>query len=246
MSTRHETLSDLRPLELASRIEEPPATALPSVRAALEREQATGRAVLRSSPLGMILWLALGTVAALELDALWRMRSLVRADFHGMAGLCLASVAAGALLALGATQLVLSRGPSGLGVGAPMLRAVAIGVPILNVIPQLFLVLWSNRQSEWTATRARVDAWGAPCFVLSFVIAGLFLAVFARRLRGSVVTALGWRSAALGAAAGAWAGVALIAHCPGVDAVHLLVGHGVPALLFPLVGLALVRRHVQV
>lgn len=248
MITRPKTLSDLQPLELASRLEEPPAGALRSVRFALERERATARSVPRASALGMIAWLGLGTLAALELDALWRMRSLIRADLHGMgmAGLCVASVAVGALLAMGATQLVLSRGRSGLGVSAPVLRAVAIGVPILNAIPQLFLVFWANRQAELAATRAQVHGWGAPCFVLSLAIAGLFLAVFARQLRGSVVTALGWRSAALGAAAGAWAGVALIVHCPGVDALHLLVGHGLPALLFPLVGLALVRRHVQV
>jgi hypothetical protein len=61
-----------------------------------------------------------------------------------------------------------------------------------------------------------------------------------------VVAAADWRSAAVGAAAGAWAALALLVHCPSVEAQHLLIGHLLPVALAPLFGVLLIRRYVQV
>ena len=68
--------------------------------------------------------------------------------------------------------------------------------------------------------------------------------LLARTIRGSVAVAVGWRSAALGAAAGAWSGLALLIHCPSVEAQHMLVGHLLPICVFPVVGL-ITRKFVR-
>ena len=58
------------------------------------------------------------------------------------------------------------------------------------------------------------------------------LAIFAVALRRAVAVASGLRGAALGAAAGAWGGLAVFAFCPSGETQHLLVGHVLPVALF--------------
>ena len=62
------------------------------------------------------------------------------------------------------------------------------------------------------------------------------LAIFAVTLRRAVAVASGLRGAALGAAAGAWGGLAVFAFCPSGELQHLLVGHVLPVALFTLLG----------
>ena len=70
----------------------------------------------------------------------------------------------------------------------------------------------------------------------------LVLVSFTAALRRSAPVASRLRGAALGAAAGAWAGLGVFLFCPATDHRHLLVGHVLPIAIFTLLGLAAVPR----
>jgi len=55
-------------------------------------------------------------------------------------------------------------------------------------------------------------------------------------LRRAVPVSVRLRGAALGAAAGAWAGLALLFFCPAAEPLHLLVGHSLPVAAATLLG----------
>jgi hypothetical protein len=55
-------------------------------------------------------------------------------------------------------------------------------------------------------------------------------------LRRAVAVAIRPRGAALGAAAGAWGGLAVFVFCPSGEPQHLLIGHVLPIALFTLLG----------
>jgi hypothetical protein len=77
---------------------------------------------------------------------------------------------------------------------------------------------------------------GLPCALVAFAVGALVLAAFGTSLRRAVPAAPVHRAAAVGGAAGAWAGVALFLQCPAKDALHLLVGHSLPVAAFALLG----------
>jgi hypothetical protein len=62
------------------------------------------------------------------------------------------------------------------------------------------------------------------------------MAIFAVALRRAVAVASGLRGAAIGAAAGAWGGLAVFVFCPSGELQHLLVGHVLPIALCTLLG----------
>lgn len=83
---------------------------------------------------------------------------------------------------------------------------------------------------------------GLPCASVALAVGLIALGAFGFSLRRAVPAAQGFRAAALGAAAGAWAGIALFLQCPAKDELHLLVGHSLPVAAFALLGaLALPR-----
>ncbi|MET0385163.1 MAG: NrsF family protein [Polyangiales bacterium] len=183
--------------------------------------------------------IALGT---LVLDALIRGRGLVRADFGHVLTICLPAALAALLLALGSSALAASRGRDGLGERVPVLQLTTWLVAPLSVLPMLALVYSvPSRQGQGEL----LNPWGVPCSVIASVIALGALAVLVRELRHSVPVAVGWRSAALGSAAAAWSGLALLVHCTSVEPLHLLVGHWLPIAVFPLVAVLVARRYVR-
>ena len=88
----------------------------------------------------------------------------------------------------------------------------------------------------------QISAWGARCMLLSALIGGLALAGFTWALRRAAPSASTIRGAALGAAAGAWAGVSLFIFCPVGDVQHLTLGHVAPVLALTLVGVGAAAR----
>jgi len=82
-----------------------------------------------------------------------------------------------------------------------------------------------------------ISPWGFRCAVVATTIATLVLAIFAAALRHSVPVASRLRGAALGAAAGAWAGLGLFVFCADSRLPHLLIGHVLPIVAFTLLGL---------
>lgn len=145
-------------------------------------------------------------------------------------------------LALASTAFALWQGRSGLGVGATWL--VSIAALVVPVYAALTLVrpLHSGAADDVTLTGVAISPWGLRCLLIATVVSASALAFFAGALRRAVAVASGLRGAALGAAAGAWGGLAVFAFCPSGEWQHLLVGHVLPIAVFTLVGgLAVIR-----
>lgn len=81
-----------------------------------------------------------------------------------------------------------------------------------------------------------LSPWGARCLVLATITGAIALASFAVALRRAIPAASGLRGAALGAAAGAWAGLAVFVFCPASEYEHLLFGHLLPVVALTVAG----------
>jgi hypothetical protein len=107
------------------------------------------------------------------------------------------------------------------------------------------LMLWMHLgTSMWPGTLGYDAPLRAHLVCLSFVAAmalGPFVALAVVRRHSDPVHPR-VTGAALGAVAGAWAGVMGDLHCPVSDAVHVGIGHVLPVLLFALVGWLAGRR----
>jgi Negative regulator of sigma F len=136
-------------------------------------------------------------------------------------------------LSLLSTLAAVWRGATGLGAGATSLALIAgLVVPIYAA-----LVLPHPLHShDLPIPGVEISPWGLRCFVIATIISVLALVSFAGALRCAVPVASRLRGAALGAAAGAWAGLAVFIFCPSGDQLHLLLGHVAPILAFTLVG----------
>src|SRR5262249_57934019 len=87
--------------------------------------------------------------------------------------------------------------------------------------------------------------WGLRCLSIATAVGLLVLVTFTAALRRSVPVASRLRGAALGAAAGAWAGLSVFIFCPAIELRHLLVGHLLPIAALTLVGLAAIPRALR-
>lgn len=219
-------------------LQRPPAHVLDQLRAKMAVEPAE-RLASRGRK-----WLALplSAFALLVADVAVRHNSLLRADASSVLGICIPSALAALMLALLTTFVATSRGKHGLGERVSVLRWSALSVGPLSIVPMLLLV---NLGAEPGPLEQSLDPWGLPCFVIASAIAAVALFVLIAELRRSVPVAAGWRSAALGSAAGAWAGLALLLHCPSGEPQHLAVGHLVPICLFPLLGSLFAQRALR-
>jgi hypothetical protein len=83
---------------------------------------------------------------------------------------------------------------------------------------------------------AALSPWGAPCIAVAMAVGAIVLAGFTLALRRAVPVASRIRAAALGAAAGAWAGLGIFLFCPAGNSRHRLIGHVLPVLAFTFVG----------
>jgi hypothetical protein len=96
-----------------------------------------------------------------------------------------------------------------------------------------------------TASFAALSPWGLRCLAIAATVGLLVLASFSAALRRSAPVASVLRGAALGSAAGAWAGLSVFVFCPASELGHLLVGHVLPIAAFTLLGLAAVPRALR-
>jgi hypothetical protein len=139
-------------------------------------------------------------------------------------------------LALAATLFALSQGRGGLGIAATSLVSVAgLVVPVYAALTVL-QPLHSGAADAVALTGVAISPWGWRCIFIATVVSASTMAIFAAALRRAVPVASGPRGAALGAAAGAWGGLAVFAFCPSGELQHLLVGHALPIALFTLLG----------
>lgn len=139
-------------------------------------------------------------------------------------------------LAFAATLFALRQGAAGLGIGSTWLVSIAaLVVPVYAALTVL-RPLHSGAADDIATTGVAISPWGLRCLFIATVVSASVLAIFAGALRRAVAVASGLRGAALGAAAGAWGGLAVFIFCPSGELQHLLVGHVLPIALFTLLG----------
>jgi hypothetical protein len=80
------------------------------------------------------------------------------------------------------------------------------------------------------------------CLAYGIAVASLVLALLFALYRGSVIISERASGASAGCVAGLAAVLALHAHCPAVDAVHLQIVHALPLVLAIVVGAVAGRR----
>jgi len=146
-------------------------------------------------------------------------------------------------LTLSATLVAFRRGELGLGSGALALSLVALLVA--PIYAALAVMIPLETTADAVAALAALSPWGLRCLVIAAVVGVLVLVAFTATLRHSAPVAVRLRGAALGAAAGAWAGLAVFVFCPATEVPHLLVGHVLPIAAFTLLGLAATPRMLR-
>mgnify|MGYP003577183868 FL=1 len=145
-------------------------------------------------------------------------------------------------LTLVSTLIAVSQGRSGLGPGVLSLGLVAgLVAPVYAL-----LVLESPVHAHDAGELAvEISPWGLRCLLIATIVGMFVLVSFAAALRRAVPTASRIRGAALGAAAGAWAGLTVFMFCPSSEYQHLLVGHVLPIVAFTILGSAVLPRALR-
>ncbi len=146
------------------------------------------------------------------------------------------------LLTALSTLLVLWRGRRGFGAGIVGLSlTVALTAPVYAALTLLDPI----HQDSVVPGGVTISPWGTRCATISAIVGIGVMVAFAAALRHAVPVASRLRGAALGAAAGAWAGLAVFAFCPSGDRSHVLVGHLLPVLVLLLIGALMTPRHLR-
>lgn len=149
-------------------------------------------------------------------------------------------------LALASTVFALWQGRSGLGIASLWLVSIAALVAPVYAALTVLQPLHSGAADDVSLTGVAISPWGLRCIFVASVVGASVLAIFAVTLRRAVAVAVGLRGAALGAAAGGWAGLAVFAFCPSGDLQHLLVGHVLPIALLTLLGARIFQVWIRV
>jgi hypothetical protein len=149
-------------------------------------------------------------------------------------------------LALASTVFALWQGRSGLGITAMWLVSIAALVAPVYAALTVLQPLHSGAADDVSLTGVAISPWGLRCIFVASVVGASVLAIFAVTLRRAVAVAVGLRGAALGAAAGGWAGLAVFAFCPSGELQHLLVGHVLPIVLLTVCGARIFQVWIRI
>jgi hypothetical protein len=148
-------------------------------------------------------------------------------------------------LTFDATVIAMWRGRNGLGSGAISLYlASGLVAPIYAALVLISPV--HMHTDEAVLSDVMISRWGLRCLVISAIVGLLVLTTFTVALRRSIPTASTLRGAAIGTAAGAWAGLSVFIFCPSGDLLHILVGHILPIVAFTLVGIVFIPRMLRI
>jgi hypothetical protein len=223
---------------------EPPAHLYQQLQAAMAAEPAP--AIARAQ--GHDTWLLYAALSVAPLLLFLNTHLKLSAADARLAVAALWPSAFGALLiAVLVTHLVRAQG-QGLGLPIGALTWLALSVVPLSLLP---LVHRGMQLAKAAATPGLAYAYAYAyhrephCLEVATLVLGSSLFIVSRGFKHTVPVAAGWRSAAIGAAAGAWTILAMLVYCPDVDVVHLLVKHMAPACLAPLAAFWVLRRYVQ-
>ena len=140
------------------------------------------------------------------------------------------------------TGIALLPGRRSLGSKVVLLAIAAVAVaPLYTLVTHLSPV----GTPVGDAAARTLNPFGLPCASVAFAVGVVLLVAFGLALRRAVPAAPVNRAAALGAAAGGWAGVALFLQCPAKDELHLLVGHSLPVAAFAVLGAIALPRMLR-
>jgi hypothetical protein len=115
--------------------------------------------------------------------------------------------------------------------GAPIYTLLVAVTPLHALDPRLAGVAISDM--------------GFRCLTLSAVVGLTVFAALTIALRRSVPVRSGLRGAALGAAAGAWAGLSVFVFCPSDDPWHIFIAHVLPIVGFTALGMTVIPRALR-
>jgi hypothetical protein len=146
-------------------------------------------------------------------------------------------------LTLAATLIAVGRGERGLGSGVVSLFMVSLFVT--PIYAALTLANAPGAGEAATGSLTEVSPWGPRCLAMSAAVGLVVLISFTAALRRSAPVASRLRGAALGAAAGAWAGLSVFIYCPATAYHHLIVGHVLPIAALTLLGLSAIPRALR-
>jgi len=146
------------------------------------------------------------------------------------AALVLSTTLGRATIALAATWAALGRGGSMLGRSLPWLATTSVATP-------LAIMGWMLLGASAAPTGDAMSAW--HCVATATLLGLGPLAAFATLHRQSDLAHPVVTGAALGAASGAWAEVAMVLNCPASDLGHRLFCHVAPTALLVALGAAL-------
>ena len=149
-------------------------------------------------------------------------------------------------LALASTVFALWQGSGGLGIASMWLVSIAALVAPVYAALTVLQPLHSGAADDVSLTGVAISPWGLRCILVASVVGISVLGIFAVALRRAVAVAAGLRGAALGAAAGSWAGLAVFAFCPSGELQHLLIGHVLPIVLLTLCGVRIFQVWIRV
>lgn len=142
-------------------------------------------------------------------------------------------------MTLVATLIATWRGRGGFGASVVSLAlAAALVAPLYALVTLVEPV----HPSDITVSGVTISPWGVRCAFIAGVVGVVVMASFAIALRRAVPVASRLRGAVLGAAAGAWAGLAVFVFCPSGELRHLALGHVIPVAVLILVGMLVTPR----
>ncbi|KYF77610.1 hypothetical protein BE17_26780 [Sorangium cellulosum] len=149
-----------------------------------------------------------------------------------------------ALLTVGTTAVAVRPGPAGFGSAARLLGATSLAAAPAFLVIVLLLPLQSA-DAEAVLASAGLHPFGLPCMAIAALVGTFALGALSWALRHAVPVSARLRGAALGAASGAWAGLALVIHCPASALLHVLASHVAPVVVFTVLGMLVVPAVVR-
>jgi hypothetical protein len=144
-------------------------------------------------------------------------------------------------MAVTATVVASWRGHRGFGSGARSLYLTsALVAPVYAL-----LVAMSPLHGPYLRPAGGISVVGLRCLSLAGIVGLTVLATLTIALRHSVPVRSGLRGAAIGAAAGAWAGLGVFVFCPSDDLRHLFIAHVLPIVGLTALGLIIIPRTLR-
>jgi hypothetical protein len=185
---------------------------------------------------------ALASLVPWAVTIVWCLGNLRRDMPQLPMGPVVLSTGATLLLALVALRIASTPAHGGLGARVEALAAVAVAAAPIYALATASAPLAAPGATPFAGDTGEMLRGAMTCAQYELGLSLLSFVALLIALRRSVPTAATARGAALGAAAGAWGGIALHLHCTSSDRMHLLIGHALPIGVLACVGALLAPR----